>query len=320
MSEVKKQHYVPQCYLRNFTFDKDKTYIFCRDLVSGSVFKPNIENIAQQKYFYDFPDQDETNFQIIEKSFSKIEGNYATYLKRLIGNVQSGYLLSPCKNARIITDDLKDAFSLYLSVQYFRTPTHRRAIQDMMIGTVNWMLPHFLEHHAPPPPEGLSIDDIYAEYNEEYAPIHHAEFMFKDETIERFSSLFYNKVWVIGYCTSDSLLYTSDNPVVKHSQFKSPVRGYGLGSPNVEIYFPISSRIVLMLFEEGLYDGHISKEIKEDCIYELPEEYIRYINSMQVYQAQRQVYCEIDDFNLVDEMIKTNPEITSKDKPQIVIN
>ncbi|MBD2100380.1 DUF4238 domain-containing protein [Leptolyngbya sp. FACHB-261] len=50
MKKTKKQHYVPQFYLRRFTVDGKRLYIF--DKLKGEVRGPeNIENVAQERFF-----------------------------------------------------------------------------------------------------------------------------------------------------------------------------------------------------------------------------------------------------------------------------
>ena len=55
MSKTKKQHYVPQSYLKRFAHDSQRLWVF--DKVSGIIFKSNVIDVAQKRYFYDLPER-----------------------------------------------------------------------------------------------------------------------------------------------------------------------------------------------------------------------------------------------------------------------
>ena len=50
---VKKQHYVPQCYLRSFAVQEQ---LFVLDKIKKSVYPAKVKDVAQDRYFNDFPD------------------------------------------------------------------------------------------------------------------------------------------------------------------------------------------------------------------------------------------------------------------------
>jgi Protein of unknown function (DUF4238) len=68
---VKKQHYVPQCYLKNFAVQNQ---LFVLDKIKKSVYPAQVKDVAQDGYFYDFPDvflpeefREKAKAQVIEK-------------------------------------------------------------------------------------------------------------------------------------------------------------------------------------------------------------------------------------------------------------
>ena len=60
---TKNQHYVPQGYLKNFTFDQEMTQVYCLNKISGKNFTPNIRNVASENYFYELPPEDAKKFE-----------------------------------------------------------------------------------------------------------------------------------------------------------------------------------------------------------------------------------------------------------------
>jgi hypothetical protein len=84
----KKQHFVPQCYLRNFTNDNG---LFVLDKIKQTIYSAKVGDIAQGNYFYDFPTaflpqdlQGKQENQIIEDDLSKVELNFSKLIKEII--------------------------------------------------------------------------------------------------------------------------------------------------------------------------------------------------------------------------------------------
>lgn len=50
----KKQHFVPQCYLRNFVGEDKKLFVL--DKIKKSIYPADVKDIAQDRYFNDFPE------------------------------------------------------------------------------------------------------------------------------------------------------------------------------------------------------------------------------------------------------------------------
>ena len=57
MPETRKQHYVPQCYLRQFACEKPGSLrVFVYDKHSKKTFCSEIKNVAEQRDFYQIGD------------------------------------------------------------------------------------------------------------------------------------------------------------------------------------------------------------------------------------------------------------------------
>ena len=55
MSKVKREHYVPQAYLRGFTEDGEHLFVF--DKSTKTRFGTSVSRIACERYFYDLSDK-----------------------------------------------------------------------------------------------------------------------------------------------------------------------------------------------------------------------------------------------------------------------
>lgn len=115
MSETKKEHYVPRCYLNNFTFKEDRIHVF--DKSNTTIRRnQNIFDVAMENYFYDVDmvkeigclpqdsqediylklslllnteDKDVINeylsshTKFLEKKFANMESEYIVYLRKI---------------------------------------------------------------------------------------------------------------------------------------------------------------------------------------------------------------------------------------------
>ena len=81
---TKKQHYVPQVYLRGFSTDNKQIWSYMIDSLDNGKYVP-IESICREKYLYEVKD-DEGNWLApnrIEKKLSILEGMFAENLRIL---------------------------------------------------------------------------------------------------------------------------------------------------------------------------------------------------------------------------------------------
>ena len=87
---TKKQHYVPQFYLRNFTSDDNKLWVFDRE--KKEYYHSAPKDICFEKFLYETPWED-ANPKLgkyvlenqIEDYFAEKEGEYSSLLRKIIG-------------------------------------------------------------------------------------------------------------------------------------------------------------------------------------------------------------------------------------------
>ena len=88
MNKVKRQHYVPEFYLRRFTNDGE--HIFVYDKVNNKIFNTNVSNVASEGYFYDIDwhgELSDLDPQLIEKELSRIESLFSSNIDEIIREV-----------------------------------------------------------------------------------------------------------------------------------------------------------------------------------------------------------------------------------------
>ena len=90
MSKTKKEHYVPQSYLRRFSSDGKQIHVY--DKILKRSFTSGIRDVAQESHFYDIPRESfptelkvsEEDLQAVEKAFNKIEGLFSQTVEEVL--------------------------------------------------------------------------------------------------------------------------------------------------------------------------------------------------------------------------------------------
>jgi hypothetical protein len=316
VKKTKKQHYVPRCYLENFSIP-DTYKINVYDKKSKFSRVNSINDVASENYFYDVKFSDVLtedlinelknigvsidtldNEQYIEHYMSEaIEGTFSTILRDIISKVKS---ITPwyINNCFFISEEQKMNLSICLAVQYVRT----KSVREGILESSDCML--------------QLLDDINANQelknsmiiSQENLKLIHGKMIFDKENIFHLASSFYSLKWVLGINKTSKHFYTSDSPIGTKAHINHPFLSMnGLDSPGVEAFFPMSPEIILVM-----YDGEYHKEIVDkDRTYWIitEEDNVDYYNSLSVMRSHRCIFSDKNDFSLIEKMILRNPLI-----------
>ncbi len=96
-STPKKQHYVPQYYLRRFSDDGDSLWVYNRKV--GKTYKSRSEDVCERNYHYEMEAKCQRSWHgrhllpgKIEKKLSQIEGEQSTLLCMIDAQLDAGYV------------------------------------------------------------------------------------------------------------------------------------------------------------------------------------------------------------------------------------
>ena len=82
--KTEKHHYVPRCYLKNFTFDKKESLVYTYQR-KKSIITTNIKNIAAKKNLYTFLDKTTgKKTKIVEEMFGMLEAAACPVIKKIV--------------------------------------------------------------------------------------------------------------------------------------------------------------------------------------------------------------------------------------------
>lgn len=301
-----KQYYVPQFYLKRFATRKARGYkLKCYNKESGNDFEVSIRNIGMENYFYDKggPPQIETLFAKKEKIHSNV------YRK----------IISQKSIAKINSEEEYD-MSEYIFYQNERTRSTRERNKQItkevyLKRQKTEKLPNFddlpseyqkwlLESRG----EMGQLNILFNEYIDEQGEAHGP-----DEIINYISHLGWN-------LTKNSLpleFYTSDHPIIVYNPIhvEGQIIGYESNSyraEGVEIYFPLTPRLCLILFDEK--KSEYRKVNSERLVI---EKELAWINTQIIAKAHRLVFTKNNDFQFVKDRLEKYPELSDPSRDRI---
>jgi len=269
-----KQHYVPQFFLKNFGYnEKGKFCINVFDIECIKSFTSNVDSVACENNFYRF-DQAKK----FEKLLSKFESEFSLAINEIIKK----------RNTKNLSKETKTTLSKFIAIQLNRTPALRINYQQ----TLEKIYTILLKAHGQ---KTDAVPEIAAEKAKEY----------QTDNIMKIANAIYPLILDLKWCliiNKTALpFWTSDNPIFFVNQLPSPsgLSNCGLACVGIEVHFPISSDLSLILLDPIAFP-HITEiripKLEDNIIYE---------NSLQFFSATRFIYSRSNDFSLAEEIIKS---------------
>ena len=333
MADAKRQHYVPQCYLRNFATNEGKINVYDKEKMEVRT-NQDILNIAMNNRFYDTNlfdiykkaglDEQEhikkeleellgtknieealkdlDSCQYIEKKFfsERVEVFFDLLLKSIIkksNNLSEWYI----KNCFALSKNEKELLSFFIAIQIIRTKSFRDNIGSVLEQLCEAMVSKWQMSKK----DDLPKNAFEVTVDKESVKLQHNGIVLDPEMALGFAKVLSNHIWIIYINKTNTPFYTSDNPVVKIPHKHDDFYSYeGLNSEGIEILFPISTNLLL-----GMYDANTYKNCFTDRNYiELyDEEYVKYCNSAQVVNSQRCVFSINNNFDIAEAICKEDP-------------
>ena len=314
----KLHHYVPRFLLRRFgTGKKDHLHVF--DKHKGVAFKRAASKLAAENGFYDFEFQGSP--VTIESSLANLESRAARHICRIVDEQQ----LHPMDPVE------RGALARFFAVQLVRTRAHLEMSRHLFSSMEAWLRAEGArdEFFAPDPAVGSGE-------NAERAGM--AKMIYNAP--REFAPAIVGKDWVLLQTDSKHPYLIGDNPLTMHNMVDRGPRGnLGLMVEGIEIYCPLTPYLALGMWcpshREKLVEDiqrleHLSNrnpttaerfsgawsgalDIVEAIqtgkpLRSLPEN-VEHFNSLQVASAERFLFSSNGDFALVEDMIRTSPEL-----------
>jgi len=289
MSKVKNQHFVSRFYLESFTDSKKRIYAF--DIIKGESFDTSPENIANQKYFYDYEPLDQFigREQTIEKALARSEAEQSVVFRKLVACLRAN-------DVSILTKEDYRQLADYIFTQQMRTPETRvKGIQMAKEAERQLRAKGASEEFIKQ--KGLEADKYDPQFQQVYGLLHSSALGVIEDLCNRY--------WVFWSNKTKHNFYTSDHPVV----------GYLHNETAFEIYFPITPRYSVSIFIKDQFPNLAANHQK---INELRDsENVKFYNLRILEQCNRQVYNAENDFRLAKKIVEENPSLSDPNRQRI---
>ena len=247
-NDTKRQHYLPQFYLKGFT-NKGKLWVYDREKNEFRIQTP--VNTAIEKDYYTFVDKKGEKNKSVEKILADIEGRVVPVFDKI-------------KNQDSINDEDKGIMSLFLSFFIYRVPEFEKLSNEIAQEISEFTMKNLIssKEQAAKWIENYKKDtgksfDVSPEILFEYAKNPQLEITIDRNTTLRQmldlsyknSNWFYNMDWEIFGAPKNTSFITTDNPFVllPPKGFPIGIRGYGLKTKGVKKIIPLSKEQCILI-------------------------------------------------------------------------
>lgn len=299
----KKQHFVPQLYLRRFANENEQLVVL--DKPQGKVFSARVADVAQGRFFYDIPAEawgeevpENYNPQFIEDALSGMESEFEPVLAALLRTVER----------EGIRDELRTALSVFIAIQDLRTSAARSQLLELERKAYE-----IIENTIGGQPGFTPSPSITSDRE----ALHHAQSMLSPDLLIRSATSVSRQIWIVGINKTGVPLYTSDHPIVRKPHVIAFDRSYiGLDSEGVELSFPLSPTHLLTLLERH----HHAPDARFDGkTVQLTPAQVAGHNKRQVMQSTRQVYSLSGTLSEAQHLCRRVPAICDPSRPYVQV-
>lgn len=223
MTKVKKQHYLPQFYLKNFADHSGRICVVDAKLEAPYIIT-NVRDAAQGRYYYDFHGDGDN--QSLEKMFSLLECQLATDFE---------VLLEHAENREPLTQQDKTTILRFLKLQFLRSDWMRGKIPKGFIE--EYFKPEYADKadkllHAYIISEGMFAESL--DYISSYA----TKVLYAHPTLEIFTSSF-------------PLFFDHQGGIEELTKKISAPRDSSNLFLNSNLFFPLSSVHSVYIYDSG---------------------------------------------------------------------
>ncbi|MDO8623254.1 MAG: DUF4238 domain-containing protein [archaeon] len=284
--KVRLQHYVPRVYLKNFSEGSKKGYyIWVFDKKTEKIFQENIKNIALEEEFYDTIEEK----QITENFLRDIETNFGNAINNLIDG----------QDLEKLGQDEIEAITEFIAAQMIRTKEVRAEVKDAAKQFLGKFGSQLATNFKTEVEESMKKENLREG---------HKKIIF--EHLETFKQIIKGKKWILISNKSKFPYWISDNPIAECNRYGDA----GLDALGVEIYFPISTKLCLIICDPVAFRLEGNKKVTKDYRNIIRE------RDLQVRYSTRFVFSNEKNFDFARTMLKENPSLSDPNRKRVKIN
>jgi hypothetical protein len=307
----KKQHYVPQLYLRSFTSGTGQISVF--DKATRRSYASSVRDAGHENHFLSIPELDGSAGpgSHFEALFQEVEAPAAIALANVVSAAEEHRLM-------FLDQGEREILARFLAVQFLRTPEARTRVIEALECLTRSIMSIKARQNAMEW-DHKTISEAARIPVEKYARVH-AQFGLNPEQIATIAYALDSHVWRVMINCSDHPFYTSDNPLAFHCHVPRPGRGVGIATYGVEVAFPLSPRLMLTLVHRGYARDVAPNWLEsEGMVGEGNDGNVEYYRWMQIVSARRFLFAPRDDFTLAREVCEQEPDLCDMDRKRMEV-
>ena len=266
MPQKKKHHYVPRFYLKRFS--KDGKSICLYNIKNKiKIDTASLKNQCYKDYFYG---QDRT----LEDALGITESAVSATLF----NVDRLGILPPPESPEHLI------LIFYILMQHGRTIYAADLLDEMTDKMTKWVYGPWAEA------KGINLNKVNI-------GLKNASQFSLSLTAQTYPLVLDLEYKLLRNCTGEKLI-TSDNPVVLYNQFfsfRKDCSNTGFASKGLQIFFPLDSKQIILLYDSAIYRVGSDKKNVIDMNYNKD---IYNLNTLQICSASENIYFEDDMYNV----------------------
>lgn len=219
MSEPKRHHYLPQFYQLGFTLDGKNLCLYDRKLNEMRPARPR--NTALIGHYNSFTEDDGTKNTVMETYLCAVEGRAASAIKAAF-------------NQHHLTGQQRANLAEFIAFQFYRVPRFDSELKEMMKA---------IFRHGMPQEAADSIDGS-----------RNLTLSMMWNLVPEIKRIILLQDWFFLHCPPGSSFVTSDSPFTIIPPKPSEERLFatnGICMPGVKKWFPLTSRLGLMMGDRG---------------------------------------------------------------------
>ncbi len=261
---TKKQHFVPQFYLKNFADSEGSLQVL--NLREKRMAKPRpYQGLGYEYYYYAMQTGIADNVsQQIEEWFKPLEDFISNQLPRIIKRIE---------NCQHISDDDRYIISTFMSMLWLRTPSMRAQLNAMNENIAKQI-------------DSMHGDDSGDKFRSK-DNMDHIRFMVNSLGFgdSGFANMFFAMKWKAYLAKGNKHFVTSDSPIVE--KWLPPKGFYGASFLQRDKYFALTPKILLYL---TLPRG--SSKFRRKTLYKEQDDIVKSMNIILVSGAQDYAYSD----------------------------
>lgn len=320
-----RQHFIPQCYLKNFSENEKFVYVYSKKNIKKG-YPQSISKISYLDFFYVIPEKyikkellPEIDGNFIEKKIlaENIESLYSDLLNKIIHS--AAIWITEDGAVEIFDERERDLFAALIAIQYLRMPNIREKYwsaqkkaseeRDEIVSAMRKAYDNI-----------DCSESLELNHDDDYASVLHSEIFLDEEIIANIQNQIIKKTWVY-YVSKEDAVYTSDNPILLKPHLENQTPFYeGFGMKGVEIIFPVSKNIILTILDEGVFTN---SQLDNNKFQLITGKQLRQYNCYQYVWANDEVYSFKNEFKLIELLKLSNGDINKeilKERPAIKVN